>query len=93
MATVRERVAVGLAAGGVLWGLNTMLQPGHDDPDPARSPAGTSIQQDLEDLADADEISKNRMRDEGNDLIDGNLKDELNPSERRPPEAPRLRIR
>ena len=94
MSELRNRVAVGIGVAGVVWGLAAALAPPARDVDTGRSrPGQSSAAQDTGDLSDADERSKSRMRDSGNDLVDAENDQSLKPGERRPPERPRVRIR
>lgn len=94
MSDLRNRVAVGVGAASVVWGLTAALAPPVRDVGTGRStPGQSSTVQDVGELSDVDENSKSRMRDSGNDLLDAENDQSLKPGERRPPERPHVRIR
>lgn len=86
--SLKETAFIGLAVVGLAVGAHQMLAP--STPEEIRQ---GQQQRRLEDLADADANSKQRMRDEGNDHINAENDQKLGPGERRPPEPYRPKIR
>lgn len=88
--TVKETALIGATVIGLAIGANQMLSP--STPQEQRQ---NHQQQLVEDLSDADETSKQRMRESGTDHSDAENDQKLRPGERRPPEpyVPRIRIR
>lgn len=91
MNDLKGKIAVGIGAAGLVWGVTTSLAPPSRDDGQRRDAPGTA--QDIGDLADVDEQSKNRMRDESNDLVDAENDQKNRSSEHRSPEKPQVRIR
>lgn len=87
---LRHTALVGASVVVLVVGANQLLQPSSPggDHEPPR-------QGQLEDLSDADERSKGRMRDEANDLVDSENRRRIAPGETRPlgPRRPRVRLR
>lgn len=88
--SVKETAVVGAAVIVLAVGANQMLAP--DSPEDVRQ---NQQQQQVENLSDADENSKGRMRDEGNDHGNAENDEDLKPGEHKPPEPyrPKIRIR
>jgi len=86
----KETLLIGATVIGLAVGANQMLAPG--TPDEVRQ---NRQQQLVEDLSDADENSKERMRESGKDHLDAENDQKLRPGEHRPPEPrrPKIRIR
>lgn len=90
MRTSSKAAVIGAAAGFAFATLS-LVEP-HLPDQPVRTPEQVReqrMQQDLEDLGDADGNQKARMRDEGNDLVDHLEEERLRPGEHRPPEGPK----
>lgn len=89
MASTKQKIAVGLASGGLILGAMSALQPPSPD---SQQRALEHTQQQVNDLSDAQQNEHDRYRDAGNDHGDAENARRLTTSEHRPPE-PRLRIR
>lgn len=86
---LRDAALVGTSVVVLAVGANQLLQPSSPggDHQPPR-------QGQLEDLSDADERSKARMRDEANDHVDAEERRRMAPGETRPDSRrPRVRLR
>lgn len=88
--TLKESLLVGGAVIGLAFGAHQALAPATPE-----EFSKNRKEQMLEDLADADEASKQRMRESGNDHLDAENDRKLRPGETRPPErrVPKIRIR
>lgn len=88
--SLKETALIGATVIGLAVGANQILAP--DTPEEVRR---NHQQQMVDDLGDADDNSKQRMRDDGNDHLDAENDQKLRPGEHRPPEPtrPKLRIR
>lgn len=88
--SLKETALIGATVIGLAIGANQLLSP--STPEEVRQ---NLHQQMTEDLADADENSKGRMRDSGNDHLHAENDQKLRHGEHRPPEPhrPKIRIR
>ncbi|GGD24602.1 hypothetical protein [Nocardioides daphniae] len=86
----KETALIGATVVGLAVGVNQLLAP--STPEESRQ---NQQQQQVENLSDADENNKQRMRDEGNDHVDAENDQKVRSGERRPPEPyrPKIRIR
>lgn len=84
---LRDTALIGASVVLLAVGANQALQPstpGGDHQPPRQGQLG--------DLSDADERSKDRMRDDANDHVDAEERRRLAPGETRPPEPRRPRV-
>ncbi len=51
------------------------------------------VQEQVEQLSDADEANKDRLRRDGEDAAEAHRRDRLRPAEHRPPDRPSVRVR
>lgn len=88
--SLKETALIGATVIGLAIGANQLLSP--STPEEIRQ---NHQQQMTEDLADADENSRERMRDSGNDHLNAENDQKLSHQEHRPPEPhrPKIRIR
>ena len=80
----QAKVCAGATAVGLLVGGLQYLEP--------KTPEQTRQQQ-IEQLSDSHEKTKERMRQDGEDIAEADRLDRLRPGEHHPPEKPRLRLR
>lgn len=85
---IRDSALVAASVVVLAVGANELLQPASPGDD-----RQTPRQGQLDDLSDADENSKGRMRDEVNDLVDAEERRRITPGETRRPEPQRPRVR
>lgn len=88
MATPKEKVFVAVAAVALVFGGLHYLEP-----KTPRELRDARLREQIEQLSDADETTRDRQRRDGDDLRDADSRDRLRPGERRPPELPHVRIR
>jgi hypothetical protein len=89
MTTGKEKVAIGLTSAALVWGFYTQFGPQTGDGESGRK--NPPVSQEVSDLSDADGISKDRMREAGQDGLNSELDRKNAPSEHRP--RPRVRLR
>lgn len=82
--SLKNKVVIGLSAGALALGVLQALEP-----KTLEQTQKDRQQQQLEDLADADEQSKDRIRDKGNDALNAEL-DSKNIPGQHPPKPPKL---
>ena len=91
MSTWKTKAAIGIGTMGLAMGALSALAP--EDPDHRDPIRGNMIERNIDDLSDADEKSKDRMRDEGTDGIGDENSERLRPVEPTPGGRPKVRIR
>lgn len=85
---VKETAAIGLTVIALATGVTQAL-------DPATDPAEQRRQQQVQDLADSDQRSRDQMRDRGNDHVTAEEDRKRIPGPHRPPEkwTPKIKIK
>ncbi|MBK8755798.1 MAG: hypothetical protein IPM08_01410 [Actinomycetales bacterium] len=86
--SVKNTLAIGLTVVGLAVGAAQALEP-----KTAAEQQRQQQEQRISDAADADGKSKDTMRDQGNSAAEANQRDKLNPTEPRPGEKPKIKIK